>query len=247
MDKRGLSQEWLKIIACVTMLIDHVGATVVYDMYLNAGAAAQAQMLFKIYLLMRIIGRVSFPIYCFLLAEGVSHTRNPKRYVIRLAVGAVLSEIPFDLALFGAFSWRYQSVMLTLLLGFFALETMKKCPNILLKVLAVIPFALLAEWMNTDYGGMGVVLIAVFALCRDLPRGKLWCLVGTAAVLYLMPSASVQITKYLRLPLELFALVAMIPIHFYSGRKATASKAVQWGFYLFYPVHLALLWIVSNL
>lgn len=226
MEKRGISQEGLKIIACVSMLIDHIGATLVP------------------WIPLRVIGRLAFPIYCFLLAEGSRHTRNPRRYGLRLAIGALLAELPFDLALFGFPAWNNQSVMLTLLMGFFALEVMKKCPNLLLKFVAVIPFALLAEWMRTDYGGMGVVLIAVFAICQDLPHGQLLRLLGVAAVLYLMPSALVQITTSFRISIEMFALLAMIPIYFYSGRKRTTSRAVQWGFYLFYPVHLTVLLLI---
>lgn len=258
MQKKGISQEGLKLIACVTMLLDHIGAAVVYQLYLNAcmvdgidmlGAAmpTAAMTLSNLYLVLRIVGRVAFPIYCFLLAEGSFYTRRPWKYGLRLAIGAVLSELPFDLALAGAPTWSMQSVMLTLLMGFFMLEVMKRCPNLVLKLIAAIPFALLAEWMCTDYGGMGVALIAVFGICRELPHGKILRLLGVAAVLYLMPSASVQITRYFRLSIEMFALLALIPIHFYSGRKATASKAVQWGFYLFYPVHLAVLYLIVTL
>lgn len=83
MPKRGLSQETLKIIACVTMLLDHIGATFCPGIGL------------------RIVGRIAFPIYCFLLAEGVHYTHSPKKYGLRLLIGALLSEIPFDLLFFG--------------------------------------------------------------------------------------------------------------------------------------------------
>lgn len=228
MEKRGLSQEGLKLIACITMLIDHIGATILPMMEL------------------RIIGRIAFPIYCFLLAEGSRRTSNPRRYGLRLAIGALLSELPFDLALVGFSTWRMQSVMLTLLMGFFALEGMKKCSNLLLKVIVVLPFALLAEWMNTDYGAMGVALIAVFAICRDLPHGQILCLLGVAMVLYQMPSASLQITRTFRLSVEMFGLLALVPIHFYCGRKATSGKVIQWCFYLFYPVHLMVLFLIRE-
>ena len=81
MDRKGLSQEGLKLIACVTMLIDHLGATLIYAAYLsyrNAGDYAAANALVPVYRTMRIIGRIAFPIYCFLLVEGVHHTRNPE-------------------------------------------------------------------------------------------------------------------------------------------------------------------------
>lgn len=227
--RKGISQEVLKLIACVTMLIDHIGVALVPELWL------------------RLVGRIAFPIYCFLLAEGVHYTRNPKRYALRLMVGALLSELPFDLVLAGFPTWYYQSVMLTLLMGFFALELMKKCPTLALKALAVVPFALLAEWMNTDYGGAGVLLIGLFGITKDMPRKRLIQLAGLAVLCYLMPGISIQVLPGLRVPVELFGLLAMIPISLYSGRKQTDNRAVQWGFYLFYPVHLTVLYLLGRL
>lgn len=229
MKKRGISQETLKLIACVTMLLDHIGATLVPGWTL------------------RIIGRIAFPIYCFLLVEGVHYTRNPKKYALRLAIGAVLSELPFDLAFFGGWTWHYQSVMLTMLLGLFALQTMAKCPNYFLKCVAVVPFALLAEFLQTDYGGAGVLLIALFGISRELPHRLLIQLLGMALICnYLIPGSRISIGN-VQIAIELFALLALIPIAFYSGRKAMDSKAVQWGFYLFYPLHLTILYLIAGL
>lgn len=112
MIKRGLSQEILKLIACVTMLIDHIGAALMPQ-----------------YIWLRYIGRVAFPIYCFLLPEGVHHTKDPKKYGIRLAIGVLLAEIPFDLALFGGIPPYYQSVMLILLVAFCMALFMKQARN----------------------------------------------------------------------------------------------------------------------
>ena len=224
----GLSQETLKIIACVTMLIDHIGAVFIPGYTL------------------RIIGRVSFPIFCFLLAEGVHHTRDPRRYGARLCVSMVLSEIFFDLAFFGRFTWLYQSVMVTLLLGFLALEAAKKCPHLLLKVLVVIPFALVAERMHTDYGRHGVYLVALFGLSRELPFRQLIRLVGMGLIFARMGSLNIPIGS-VYLPIQMFGLLAMVPICLYSGRKTSGNKLIQWGFYLFYPVHLLILYLIRIL
>lgn len=243
MKKQGISQEALKLIACVTMLIDHVGATLVLEWYRHAGTGTNAWMLYQIYVLMRIIGRIAFPIYCFLLAEGAHYTRNPKQYALRLAIGVVLSELPFDFTFWGGWTWAHQSVMVTMLLGFLALEVMAKCDNKLLKVIVMLPFALLAEEMQTDYGGAGVLLIALFGLTRELPHRWLFQLAGMAAIIYFLIPSWFHIGQ-VRFPLEMFALVALIPIALYCGRKTTSSKAVQWGFYLFYPVHLTALCLI---
>lgn len=250
MKNRGISQEALKLLACAAMLIDHTGATIVYDKYLEVlsiGTLSQVKTLYQLYWIMRIIGRIAFPIFCFLLAEGVHYTRSPKKYALRLTVGAALSELPFDLALFGGITLEYQSVMLTMLLGFFALQVMAKCPGYLLKCLSAIPFALLAEWLLTDYGGAGVILIALFGITRELPHRGLIQLVGMVLICnYWIPGAKILIGDY-RIAVELFAVLALIPIALYSGRKRVSSKAVQWGFYLFYPIHLWILYCIGRI
>ena len=116
MKRFGMSQEMLKLIACMTMLIDHIAAVLVIpsDAAMLAGDTTVAW----VHVVMRGIGRVAFPIFCFLLVEGAHHTRNPRKYALRLSLGMVLSEIPFDLAFFGRLTWAHQSVMVTLLLGF---------------------------------------------------------------------------------------------------------------------------------
>ena len=231
MKKRFLPQEVLKLIACVTMLIDHFGAAVVP--YLPLANVA------SVYYLCRIIGRVAFPIYCFLLAEGMRRTRNAGKYILRLSVGILLAEIPFDFCLFGGWTWEYQSVMVTLTLGAVMLSCVQKVEKKWLKGLMAIPFAVLAELAQCDYGGWGIALIAVFAVFeRFLPQ-----FAGVLLISCFMPSAGITVFGVF-LSCELAALVAMLPIGFYSGKKLNYSRAVQWAFYLFYPVHLLILWMI---
>ena len=106
------------------------------------------------------------------------------------------------------------------------------------RIAIILPFYLLAEWMHTDYGGLGILIIAVFALSRELPNEKLCQCLGLCLVVY--PGAR-AILGSVAVNLEWFAVLALIPIFCYDGRKLTHHKAVQWGFYLFYPVHIALL------
>lgn len=242
MNKRGLSQEGLKLIACVTMLIDHIGATLVLRMLQSMPMRNdQYGLLVEIYYVLRIIGRIAFPIFCFLLVEGAYHTRNPKKYGLRLFVGMLLSEIPFDLAFSTRgnvlFDWSSNSVMVTLLLGFCMIEAMKRCAGFW-KAAIVLPYYLVAEWMHTDYGGLGILIIAVFALTKGLSREKLYQCIGLCLVVY---PGSRAVLGSVAVNLEWFAVLALLPIFCYDGRKLTHHKAVQWGFYLFYPVHIALL------
>ena len=228
MIKKGIPQEWLKIIACVSMLIDH-GAYVF-------GWALQ----------WRAVGRLAFPIYCFLLAEGSFYTRNPHKYMLRLAIGAVISEFAFDFGFYGRCQWLHQNVMLTLLLGVMALEVIKGCRNVPAKIFAALLFALIAELLNTDYGLYGVLLIVLFGITREMPR-KWPVLAAGMTVLFLWMPSAVRMIFGIPVPVQIFGLFALIPIALYSGEKLTKSKAAKWVFYLFYPVHmvlLRLLWLV---
>ena len=225
MQKRGLSQEGLKLIACLAMLVDHVGA-----------------ILLPQYMWLRIIGRISFPIYCFMLAEGVHYTKNPTKYALRLLICAIISEFAFDYASFGGWYLEYQNVLFALLIGFLMAMCMKRTRQPLLQLLIVVPFALIAEFACVDYGGLGVVLMAMFVLTRDVPNRTLVQCIALAAICCLISPIKVTI---LGIPVyqQLFGVFAMIPIALYSGRKVTSNKTVQWAFYLFYPAHLAVLYL----
>lgn len=225
MKRIGLSQEALKLIACVAMLADHLGA-----------------LFFPGYTL-RIIGRIAFPIYCFLLAEGCRHSRNLKRYGLRLFLGMLLSELPFDYLFFGELTWQHQSVMVTLVIGFVMIVWSRKQGSVLL------PFCICffaAEFLHGDYGGMGIAVIAVFLITNQRPYEKLLQAAALELVFWSMDSVPVSFPG-LRIPIQLFGLLAMIPIACYSGEKRTGGKLVQWAFYLFYPVHMILLILIRTL
>lgn len=228
MKAKGLTQEGLKLIACASMLIDHIAAIFKWSMHY------------------RIVGRLAFPIYCFLLAEGAYHTKNPKRYALRLFIGMLLSELPYDLAFNGGWSWRSQSVMVTLLLGFFALDCMKRADNLILKLLMAMPFAAMADLANTDYGGYGVMLIAMFGIARELPAAPMLRYIGLIFICGIMKSAHITLGGA-RISVQLFAIYAIIPIECYRGVKGKSGKAIQWAFYLFYPVHLAILAFLARI
>lgn len=243
-----LSQEGLKTAACASMLLDHFGAIVVLAAIRAAVSSGNhTGILPDVYELLRTVGRLAFPIYCFLLSEGAAHTRNSGRYASRLVIAVLLSELPFDLALHNSFSWQNQSVMVTLLLGFLALQCMKKCSRLIGKLLVVLPFALTADFLNTDYGANGVILITLFHLTRNLPRKHLWQALG---MWFLFSPNHLMVLNWLSgvpVTTQELAVFAIIPISLYSGEKKSSSKLLQWGFYLFYPLHLALLWLVKGL
>ena len=231
MKQKTLPQEGLKLIACITMLIDHFGHVIVP--YLPV------PHMVNLYYACRLVGRIAFPIYCFLLVEGMRHTRNPGKYIGRLAIGILLAELPFDILFEGRISWEYQSVMVTLTLGAVMLLCMQKTEKYGLKLLMVLPFVLMAELLKSDYGGWGIVMIAIFALFDRLSLQ----IIAMILVNAMMNSAAVPVFG-VYLSVQIFAVLAMAPICLYSGKKLTSSKTMQWAFYLFYPLHLLVLWMI---
>lgn len=211
----------LKWIAILTMAIDHTAAVLLpYDSTL--------------YLVMRCIGRVAFPIFVFLLIEGFQHTSNVKKYLLRLGAFALISEVPFDLAIFGrVIEFSHQNIFFTLFIGLLSIYLIgivektyyrKPALQILLNAGITIVFSCLAGFLKTDYDFGGVLLIIAFYLFRKSKLLLTLCLLIVAGVLFG--------------GIEIYAVLGMIPIVFYNGKK---GKSMKYFFYLFYPAHLLLL------
>ena len=229
--RRGLSGTALKGIACVTMLIDHIGASCLENGFLSAPAAPAG--LAALDLVLRLIGRLAFPIFCFLLVEGFVHTHDVKKYIGRLLLFGLVSEVPFDLAFFRTpFAPGYQNVYWTLALGVLAMAGLKhfEKENGLpgwQGFLCAGGCAALALAANTDYNAIGVLIICALYLTRA--NRKRQCLAG--ALLFLF---------------ELTAPLAFVLVWFYNGQRGACSPLQKKAFYWFYPVHIALLAGVTN-
>lgn len=212
MQRIGINGFTLKWIAIVSMLIDHMGA-----------------ILFPQYIEMRIVGRLAFPIYCFLLAEGAVHTSNIRRYEIRLLAFACLSDIPFDLAFFGGVTLEHQNVFFTLLLGVLVIEQFQKHEGKwLYGAVAFVLASVLAECLHTDYGAKGVLFILCFFLLRRFVLAKQAVF---AAMNYWLANGGVQV----------YAGFAALPLLLYNGRRGPKMK---YFFYIFYPMHLVILYLI---
>lgn len=226
MKQKGISQETLKLIACITMLVDHIGAVFFPGSFL------------------RTIGRISFPIYCYLLTEGVLHTRNQSRYGRRLLIGILLAEIPYDFLFYGSLNWGKQSVMVTLFLGYLFCVAAMHISGLAQRILLLIPFAYMGKLLHVDYGAWGVTLIGMFMLTKDQPKYRLQQIFWLAIISLMIGKVMISVGP-LRFPRQLCSLVALIPIFAYNGSKKTHNIWIQRGFYLFYPVHLVLLYLLK--
>lgn len=207
----------LKWIAVLTMVIDHVGA-----------------ILFPDQIWMRVIGRVAFPVYAYCLAEGFRYTSDYRRYLGRLALFAILSEIPFDLAFYGVpFSFAHQNVFFTLTLGLILLWVLERFrEQLLLCAGAFVVLCFLAQALHMDYGAGGLLMVFAFYLARQ--GTSPWIGWGIFVFINLFGYAG---------GVQWAAIIALLPIGLYSGK---AGKKKQRFFYWIYPLHLLLLWVIEK-
>lgn len=220
----GLAQEDLKIIGWVTMVIDHLGA------------------LFFPWIGLRIVGRIAFPIFCFLIAQGVEYTTDMRKYLGRLGLCAVISEIPFDLVFYGGIClWRC-NVMVTLFIGAAVLAMLQSDRAEWIKVCSLFAGALAAWCLGADYGGLGVLMIVVFSF--GLPGWVNFVLLGL--FFFFSGSETVVVDQWV-IPIQMFGLLALVPIALYGEEKRWYAPWIKWGSYLFYPVHLVVLLVVRGM
>lgn len=207
----------LKWIAVLTMVIDHVGA-----------------ILFPDQIWMRVIGRVAFPVYAYCLAEGFRYTSDYRRYLGRLALFAILSEIPFDLAFYGVpFSFAHQNVFFTLTLGLILLWVLERFrEQLLLCAGAFVVLCFLAQALHMDYGAGGLLMVFAFYLARQ--GTSPWIGWGIFVFINLFGYAG---------GVQWAAIIALLPIGLYNGK---AGKKKQRFFYWIYPLHLLLLWVIEK-
>lgn len=243
----GLSGAVLKIIAVVTMLIDHTGAAVFegvvlpkmgavngyISLYQNAYTGTVSSevladpnfnwMLFTF--VMRQIGRIAFPIYCFLLVEGFLHTRDIKKYALRLGIFSLISELPFDLAFYGKLEFVHQNVYFTLFIGVLVMAALKKLEGRkMIQLLAIFLGMFAAELLSTDYASRGILLIVILYLLRDHKAAK--CIAGAVSFSW-----------------EVTSVISFLLIPLYNGKR---GKQMKYFFYAFYPVHLLLLFFLAR-
>ncbi len=218
----------LKLIAMISMVFDHVG-----------------DMFFPDVMWPRMIGRLAMPIFSFFIAEGFSHTRDRKKYLCRLGIFALISEIPFDLAFEGKIGFSHQNIMLSFFLAVVALMLYDwiqggtksevnhaSIGKTVLGVIAVAAIAALSLLLRADYTIFAVIAVFLFYVLRQKHP-----LVRTGvgvAFLALTRTVGYYCTTGL----------SFIPLAMYNGKK---GKGLKWLFYGFYPGHLLLLAAIKHI
>ncbi len=219
----------LKLLACLAMLVDHTAACCpgefpwIGDVLFNIGGKG-----ITLQYLMRAIGRMAFPIFAFLISEGFVHTGNRKKYAINLLVFALISEIPFNLAFGGAFFHPKQNVFFTLLLGYagiFLYEKYRAAKQVNY-LFALSGLLVVSIFLKADYGCFGYGFILLLYILRT--NRVLMSIIGVCV-----------------LPSRWIAGAAFVPICMYNGKRGFATgKLAKYAFYLFYPLHLFVIYLL---
>lgn len=256
----GISGLGLKLIAIATMLVDHIAAIYIKGVYSFRDSDGVYVFFddsaYNLYIIMRIIGRMAFPIFCFLLIQGFYHTKSRMKYAITLFVFGIISELPYDLALEDSI-WNMHSnnVMWTLLLGLitiWGLEEIRTNPRFLnrkknkimwyiatllrsIVMMTVVMLSMICAeyWICCDYGASGIAAIVIMYLLYYHP------MLGFAA--------GVVLLGLLGSEEEFIALLMLIPIYCYNGQRGKMVNGLKYIFYAFYPIHLILIWGIKTL
>ena len=220
-----LSRNQLKWIAIWTMVVDHIGCILIPQSTMPV-----------LYHIMRGIGRLSFPLICFLLVQGFIYTHSREKYLARLWCFALVSEVPYDLAFSGKMAaWSSQNIFFTLGIGLAVLlgmaemerrlEGVQKCVADIMILFAGMGLAVL---FRGDYSMWGILMIVAFYVCRY----------DFGSLLWLFPVICLCQSR-----MEALAVLALVPVKLYSAEKEQGrTKMPRDFFYWFYPIHLLVLW-----
>lgn len=215
-----MSSLTLKIIACVTMLIDHVG-----------------YLFFPEHIIFRIIGRIAFPIFAFLIAEGFLRTKDSQEYLKRILLFAVISQVPFlffeNLA--GNQNFLF-NILFTLGLGILNLLLITKTKNLSIKVLGTLAILTLAYFGKFSYGVYGILsILGSYLFLKNRKAGMV-----SLSILPFLENIRLFLSNIFFL--QFFAVLSLIPIYFYNGNQG--QKISRWFFYWFYPIHIFILSLI---
>ena len=238
----GVSADLLKLLALVSMTIDHYAAVVIYngnlygfvrEYHQMAIATEKGMQLMRLYYIFRTIGRLAFPIFAFLLTEGFIHTKDRKKYFLRVLLMGIFSEIPFDLCLFNKwFAFSAQNIGFTLALGILSMLLMKKFRRKpILKWGSVLICAALAEILRFDYGALGILMIASLYNFRKEKTLRIF--------------SGVIFSVWISLGNFGAAALSFLPIFFYNGEKGRIPLGRI--LYIYYPLHLSFFYMLIYL
>lgn len=263
--EKGITGSTLKWIAMLTMLIDHYAVVFLTPLVTQSGVLSlsfssciNSGNVYAInYIVDRLIGRIAFPLFCFLLVQGFIHTSSKLKYIIRLFLFALISEVPFDLAFKNEiFEVTYQNVFFTLGFGMLAMFVMDKARQIIMSRkdaetylfigiavdgFVTLFFGLMAELMKTDYGMYGVFTICVMYYVWKCQGGYI-NKNANSRIINVVEITAGSVVCIISNLLEITTLITIPFIALYNGKRGMKLK---FAFYFIYPVHLVVYYIIK--
>lgn len=240
----------LKLLALITMIIDHIGI-----------------VFFPQYYIFRYIGRFSFPIFAFFLAEGARYTKNYISYLKRLLIFALISEIFFDLIFsfhLGIDKMNFfedTNTMYTLFISALSIYIFENTKNKILKFALMFLTINFAYFLSSDYGVWGVLFILIFYFIKDRKKlllcSSLWVISRYLYYIFLVFKENISNPEnfnyiynsvVINIFLLIFTLIPLVFIYIYKGnnhKEGNKGKYAKWLFYIGYPMHLAIIYLIE--
>ena len=254
------SDDMLKLVAVFTMFLDHAASGILeyYLQYVPLNNDVW-ELLYRINSDLRVIGRIAFPLFCFLLIHGFIHTHSRLKYAGNLLLFALLSELPFDFLFYDGIDFAHQNVFWTLLIGLlmiWALEAVNQTNiKMILKYAASLPVIAagikMSMVLNADYAWTGVLLILGLYLFRK--KKGLQCTIPFVVFFIARVFRNVELGYYsfgIQVIRETFKLYWSIVISAFMILRCNEKRYIRKGkyfFYAFYPVHISILYLIRVL
>jgi len=212
-----LNNYHLKLIAMTLMTIDHIG------------------YIFELNLIYRIIGRLSFPLFAFLIYQGYVHTKNRIKYLLRLMIfGLSIELILIIIKLFIQIENIPRNIFMTLSFGLMGLTIIGSKQNILLKIILISLLSYISEILYFDYGFYGILIIISFYFLKYNILITMLIQILINYIFYI----------YYDFDIQYFSLLSLLIIAIYSGKLGNRIKHKSL-FYLYYPLHLSILFLIK--
>ncbi len=212
----------IKIIACITMVLDHI--KYVYEPSVN---------FVTLYL-----GRISFPLFAFLVTEGYFHTSNIKKYFQRLITFGIISQIPFMIFRMYVGNWMMLNIMFTLILGLMAILIFDKIENKFISIPLVVFIILCGDFFHVDYGSYGVLLIFILYLFKNRKVLLTISYIGVIVLHYYLMGC-LNMNNIFNIVFTIFPITIIL---LYNGKQ---GKKLKYFYYWFYPVHMIIFDIIG--
>ena len=215
----------IKIVACITMLLDHIKYAIpITDNFVT-----------------QYLGRIAFPLFAFLISEGYKHTKDLEKYYKRLIMFGLISQIPFMLFRTLVGEWELLNIMFALVLGLLCIDIFEKEKRKWISIPSVLVIVVLSEILKMDYGWFGVLTVFIIHVLKN----KKIMLVLTYPIvtfLYYYSLIGNYIFSWEMMLYVIGTISSMIFILMYNGKE---GKKTKYFFYWFYPVHVLIIYLLS--